>query len=222
MIEEDDEEKLKRPLELKNYNGGQENDSKDENGQRAADWRYGPAQLWYDMFNVPENGDGFDYGFKVRKHDEMENEEESYNGDTEDSLDADEAYHMVTQIQWENDIIWNGDEIKQKILAKLNDKNHAAGWVPSGHNRTASAFNQHLRGTVPPAPTMNKSTISVGRPKSDKKMDVPEAADDTWYSIFPVENEELVYGCWEVFQTFIFHIIFKLLTNFHCSLIRMK
>lgn len=24
-----------------------------------------------------------------------------------------------------------------------------------------------------------------------------DATDDTWYSIFPVENEELVYGCWE-------------------------
>lgn len=24
-----------------------------------------------------------------------------------------------------------------------------------------------------------------------------DSQDDTWYSIFPVENEELVYGCWE-------------------------
>jgi transcription initiation factor TFIID subunit 1 len=24
-----------------------------------------------------------------------------------------------------------------------------------------------------------------------------QEADDTWYSIFPVENEELVYGAWE-------------------------
>lgn len=24
-----------------------------------------------------------------------------------------------------------------------------------------------------------------------------ENGDDTWYSIFPVENEELVYGTWE-------------------------
>lgn len=25
----------------------------------------------------------------------------------------------------------------------------------------------------------------------------PEESDDTWYSIFPVENEELIYGKWE-------------------------
>lgn len=24
-----------------------------------------------------------------------------------------------------------------------------------------------------------------------------DTTDDTWYSIFPVENEELVYGLWE-------------------------
>lgn len=31
-----------------------------------AHWRFGPAQMWYDMLNVPETGDGFDYGFKVK------------------------------------------------------------------------------------------------------------------------------------------------------------
>ena len=28
-------------------------------------WRYGPAQLWYDMLGIAEDGDNFDYGFKV-------------------------------------------------------------------------------------------------------------------------------------------------------------
>ncbi|CAG2164848.1 unnamed protein product [Oppiella nova] len=196
LIEEDDEEKLKRPLELKNYSGRQEKDFKDDGNQKVADWRYGPAQYWYDTLSVPENGDGFDYGFKVRKRDNY-SEEESYNGDNEDdSMNADDAYHMVTQIQWENDIIWNGDEHKQKILAKLNEKNHAAGWVPSNLNRTASAFTQHLRGSVPPTPTISKTNITIGK-KGDKKIEIQEPPDNTWYSIFPVENEELVYGCWE-------------------------
>lgn len=30
-------------------------------------WRYGPAQLWYDMMGVDETGHGFDYGFKLKK-----------------------------------------------------------------------------------------------------------------------------------------------------------
>jgi len=29
-------------------------------------WRYGPAALWYDMLGVRDNGDGFDYGFKLK------------------------------------------------------------------------------------------------------------------------------------------------------------
>lgn len=34
-------------------------------GPKVADWRFGPAQLWYDMLEVPETGDGFNYGFKM-------------------------------------------------------------------------------------------------------------------------------------------------------------
>lgn len=36
-------------------------------GPKVADWRFGPAQLWYDMLEVPETGDGFDYGFKTKE-----------------------------------------------------------------------------------------------------------------------------------------------------------
>lgn len=32
----------------------------------VAEWRYGPAQLWYDMLGVDETGEDFDYGFKVK------------------------------------------------------------------------------------------------------------------------------------------------------------
>lgn len=29
-------------------------------------WRFGPAQMWYDMIGVPENGQGLDYGFQQK------------------------------------------------------------------------------------------------------------------------------------------------------------
>lgn len=32
----------------------------------TAHWRFGPAQVWYDMLNVPESGEGFNYGFKAK------------------------------------------------------------------------------------------------------------------------------------------------------------
>jgi hypothetical protein len=34
---------------------------------------------------------------------------------------------MVTQANWEDDVIWNGDDIKHKVLQKLNNKSNAAG-----------------------------------------------------------------------------------------------
>ena len=37
-------------------------------GPKVADWRFGPAQLWYDMLDVPETGEGFNYGFKLKEN----------------------------------------------------------------------------------------------------------------------------------------------------------
>lgn len=37
-----------------------------ESGPRVADWRFGPAQVWYDMLQVNETGEGFNYGFKLK------------------------------------------------------------------------------------------------------------------------------------------------------------
>lgn len=41
-------------------------DNSENNGPKVADWRFGPAQLWYDMLDVPETGEGFDYGFAIK------------------------------------------------------------------------------------------------------------------------------------------------------------
>ena len=30
------------------------------------EWRFGPAKVWYDMINLPEDGHGLDYGFKLK------------------------------------------------------------------------------------------------------------------------------------------------------------
>lgn len=31
----------------------------------------------------------------------------------------DDAYLMVTQLNWEDDVIWNGDDIKHKVCRRL-------------------------------------------------------------------------------------------------------
>lgn len=190
MIELDDEIKL-----LKNDFTDKANNKKvsseDEDNLNVADWRYGPAQTWYDMLNVPENGEGFDYGFKMKE----ERDEENF---SHNPIDPDDAFHLVTQLQWENDIIWNPDEIKQKILAKLNDKHLASGWLPSGDNRTATAFTQQNRATTAPKPSLPSSSLKKSDKKNAESISNEQVQDDkTCYSIFPIENDELVYSLWE-------------------------
>lgn len=40
-----------------------------------AEWRYGPAQLWYDMLGVPEDGSAFHYGFRLKEEDQLGEQE---------------------------------------------------------------------------------------------------------------------------------------------------
>lgn len=54
-----------KPIEATAIENKREATIKDDSGPKAADWRFGPAQVWYDMLEVPETGDGFNYGFKI-------------------------------------------------------------------------------------------------------------------------------------------------------------
>ena len=54
------------PSEQKKSTGEEEAaDKKEEKkGPRPTDWRWGPAQYWYDMLNLPEAPEDYDYGLK--------------------------------------------------------------------------------------------------------------------------------------------------------------
>ena len=73
------------------------------------------------------------------------------------------------------------------MLQKLNSKTNAAGWVPSSFNRTAGSFSggQGTSKSISSLPGVKLQTLQHKKPTD---------ADDTWNSIFPVENEELAYG----------------------------
>lgn len=171
-------------------------------GPKDSDWRHGPAQYWYDMLNLPENVDDFDYNLKLAVNNipqaeidtKVEQEpinQQKENTDNDCKIDfPPDAFLMVTQINWEEDIIWNGDDIKHKVLQKLNSRTNAAGWVPSSFNRTAGSFSssQGTGKSISGLPSVKLQTLQHKKPTD---------ADDTWNSIFPVENEELAYGRWE-------------------------
>lgn len=182
----DDEITMMAPVESKFSQSTGDTDKVADTKPRIAEWRYGPAQLWYDMLGVSEDGSGFDYGFRLKDENEEEEEMEVTAKETEketemetekkkeppeesaDSQFQDEHFLMVTQLQWEDDVIWNGEDVKHKVTK--TQRASLAGWLPSSMTRNAMAY--------------NAQQVSVEE-------------DRPWFSIFPIDNEELVYGRWE-------------------------
>lgn len=148
-------------------------------------------------------------------------------GDTES---PDECFHMISQLPWEEEVIWDGQDEAHRIMTKIGKKCHAAGWIPSAMHRRASDFNHQVRDiattnttTTSKQPINSTTTTLLGTTttnlnsnnnqfnsnnnnnqqttgrgnKHDKNKQVVDESDPTWYSIFPVENEDLVYGAWE-------------------------
>lgn len=55
------------PVESKFSQTCGDGDKETESRPKIAEWRYGPAQLWYDMLGVSEDGSNFNYGFKLKE-----------------------------------------------------------------------------------------------------------------------------------------------------------
>lgn len=145
--------------------------------------------------------EGFNYGFKT-KDNRNDDDNETERVETIDTGIPEDAYLMVSQLHWEDDVVWDGQDIKHKVLQKLNSKTNLAGWLPSSGSRTAGAFSQPGKGSN--ASSNAASTSKLPNTPANSKMSKGQAllqkleeADDTWYSIFPVENEELIYSRWE-------------------------
>lgn len=211
QVASDDEDRLLCEIsdQTKEKAAHDQNESGDQK-PKVADWRYGPAQVWYDMLEVADSGEGFNYGFKLR--DRADEEEVVIKGEPI----PDDAYLMVSQLHWEDDVVWDGNDIKHKVMQKLNSKTNAAGWLPSSGSRTAGAFSQPgkgggmaggVGGGAGGGPGSGGggasgaggggSSKAAKLSKAQLLLQKQEEVDDTWYSIFPVENEELVYSKWE-------------------------
>uniref|UniRef100_A0A3P9QEK6 Transcription initiation factor TFIID subunit n=1 Tax=Poecilia reticulata TaxID=8081 RepID=A0A3P9QEK6_POERE len=162
----DDEITMMAPVESKFSQTSGDADKETESRPKVAEWRYGPAQLWYDMLGVPEDGSNFNYGFKLREDQLSEAEEQDLR------VLENELFLMVTQLQWEDDIIWNGEDVKHK--GTKTQRASLAGWLPSSMTRNANAYNAQ---------------------QGESRTSLEE--DCLWFSIFPIDNEELVYGRWE-------------------------
>lgn len=72
---------------------------------------------------------------------DQDSQDEAVEDDGEDDKQAleDELFMMVTQLQWEDDIIWNGEDVKHK--GTKTQRASLAGWLPSSMTRNANAYN---------------------------------------------------------------------------------
>ncbi|EEC16643.1 transcription initiation factor tfii-D, putative, partial [Ixodes scapularis] len=206
LCEPDDELRLLRPQEEQSLGNKNEASRCSDVSPQVADWRYGPAQLWYDMYGIPETGDTFDYGFKCI----MDRDQYPHTMQLKDLEEfPDDAYLMVSQLAWEEDVIWNGDDIKHKVGGTTGAflSGTLALLIKCIYGIKLMALKSLRIATFAPNVAMARSHKSKGGGYFTKYLldqgAVTESVaplderDDTWYSIFPVENEELVYGCWE-------------------------
>ncbi|KAL6098931.1 taf1 [Pungitius sinensis] len=223
----DDEITMMAPVESKFSQTCGDADKEAESRPKVAEWRYGPAQLWYDMLGVSEDGSNFNYGFKLKEEQIGElqlrdtpeeirdaacefqrrmnsDNDDSDDGDKEQSALENELFLMVTQLKWEEDIIWNGEDVKHK--GTKTQRASLAGWLPSSMTRNANAYNAQQGLTrsnsqlVPPTPPPMPKVSSISGSKREKNSHDSHAfseEDCPWFSIFPIDNEELVYGRWE-------------------------
>lgn len=56
MVAVDDEQLLLQEVSNDGKDKTPDNNESGDSKPKVADWRYGPAQVWYDMLDVPDSG----------------------------------------------------------------------------------------------------------------------------------------------------------------------
>ncbi|XP_034234543.1 transcription initiation factor TFIID subunit 1-like [Thrips palmi] len=162
-------------------------------GVRFVDWRYGAAKFWYDTF--PEGCKNFMCGFKLQ--------EEVADCGKKENVFADDAYLMVSQIHWEDDVIWNGADVKPEVAKSIKSKWFSVGGKESVGNCYLAERSFGLHPRLPQYlqargrsfythPVIFKTPYSL--PVHSFK---PRSEEDSCKPILPYENEDLVGGLWE-------------------------
>ncbi|CAD5111195.1 DgyrCDS528 [Dimorphilus gyrociliatus] len=155
-------------------------DSSDDESGKMAEWRFGPSKHWYDLLNVNENGSNLDYGFRKRKYSEsLEKVDEVAKKFPKD------CFQMICSYRWEDDVIWNGDQVRRQILNLDRIKNIPAAWIPNSIIRSYSSFIYHLKKAEH---NRNRSSF-----ESD---DINMTMKDISRSIFKPQNPVVADGSW--------------------------
>ena len=141
----------------------------------------------HDLITIFKNlGEEFDYGFKIKRKDPSCPEDEP--SELPSFKFPDEAFHMITQLNWED------DDIKHKVMEKLNAKGGlASGWLPTATNRMALATR---KGTPAATPVTGKAATSGAKGGAKSAAKTPGAAAAAAAAVEEAADE-LVFGQWE-------------------------
>ncbi|KAF7637197.1 Bromo domain-containing protein [Meloidogyne graminicola] len=157
----------------------------EEDEESAPPWRFGPAQMWYDRLGVPSNPSNFDYGMKKEKvFKPIEKKEKA--------LIDEKTFLPVNLIHWEDDIIIDGEEAKEKLIKELlSSRLPRCGWIPTAHTRKNKSFIEYLENPAKVA-SQTQQTCGISDLKAETRLII-----DSQRSIFPFENYELSNLNWE-------------------------
>ncbi|XP_066926449.1 transcription initiation factor TFIID subunit 1-like isoform X2 [Clytia hemisphaerica] len=170
-------------------------DSSQTDDNESPSWLEGPAQYWYTKHQDLIQKGKFNYGFK-KKTEEQKLEEEKKKQAAE-TIPADQ-FNLVCLKQWEDDIIWSSKDYQPKENSEA--LRSLAGWIPSLNTRTMKAYlqqcaNKNKASAEALASTNIMKNFEKVLPTLNKDPNSHKVSD--WYSIFPIENKELIYGRWE-------------------------
>ena len=183
----------RRRREARETGSAAETETEREEKRQVAAWRFGPAQYWYDQANVPADGSGFQYGFKLRKEGAPEW--------PPPSTHPPQHFLPINLENWEEKVIWDGKAVREKLIAKLaSGEQPFCGWIPTQYTRTYETFMAALKGGLFPLllsenPPSQELAQTMIRDAMAKHNFVREPGPNA--SIFPPENVQLMQTRWE-------------------------
>ena len=112
---------------------------------KIANWRVGPARLWYDQIGLSLDVPSYDYGFKLKQQLQSFQSQISKEQSINETELTGNASLPVNLIRWEDDIIYDTAVLRDKL--DLNTpKIRYCGWVPTTNYRSLASFQKSVFG----------------------------------------------------------------------------
>ena len=113
---------------------------------KVANWRVGPARLWYDQIGLSLDTSNYDYGFKLKVPQTLQSQTSRDSSVADQELTGN-ASLPVNLIRWEDEIIFDTAILRDKL--DLNTpKIRYCGWVPTSNYRSLASFQKNVFGKI--------------------------------------------------------------------------